>query len=95
MQSDKESLYLMFLTLQGNVFRSPNPALHSPDLASRGTLFPSRILAGQLGIRQEARGQPTVLPNFLGTAQAWFILIATSSRHLPPGEGTSDVKNPT
>lgn len=85
----------MFLTLQGNVFRSPNPALHSPDLASGGTLFPSRILAGQLGIRQEARGQPTVLPNFLGTAQAWFILIATSSRHLPPREGTSDVKNPT
>ena len=69
--------------------------LHRTHLASGGTLFPSRVPAGQLGIRQEARGQPTVLPNFLGTARAWFILIATSSRHLPPREGTSDVKNPT
>lgn len=39
---------------------------------------PSRAVAGQLGSRQDAQGQPTASLSSLGTAQAWF-----SSGQLP------------
>ena len=60
----------------------------------RGICPHSRALAGQLGIRQEAQGLPTVPPYFLDTAQPWFLLVTTLSRCLPQREGTSDFKNP-